>query len=307
MQRRTFGAHWLAFLGALPATERIQLTHAAKIAVKSGCTLFELACHPVNNLSAKDTAEALLEGGIREAAYCRFFPGDLSCGDPLGELDQVDLAGRTIVRDIAFVQALRNLGVKVRHMTGPSVFVLGKKYDLERDAIRDRICSFVTNLAPLLANSNIQWNIEYLRPGEDQGVIGGVDELCLLLERINHVHIKANGDVFHMMKCCEVPQRAIERMAHYLGYLHAHGSNRIVPGAYRLDGIADATDDVNWHQVSCALASIGYTGPVVPEPFGATIRKQVPALGEGLPPAIDPARYYELSREHLNYEGVLTY
>lgn len=307
MQRRTYGAHWLAFLGGLPAGESAQLTRAAKTGVQAGCTLFEVACNPVNGLAAIDTAQSLLEGGMRQAAYCRFFPGDLSCGDPLGDAAATDQAVRTIEADLGFIQTLREQGLTVEHMTGPSAFVLGKKYPLARDAIRDGICAYFVRIGPLLASAGITLNLEYLRPGEDEDVIASMDELCLLLDRINLPYVKAHGDTFHMTQRKEVPHEAILRAANRLGYLHAHGTMRVVPGAYRLDGLADATDDVNWHQVGCALMAVGFKGPVVPEPFGATIREHVPALGAGLPPAIEARRYYDLAWEHLNREGVLTY
>ena len=66
-----------------------------------------------------------------------------------------------------------------------------------------------------------------------------------------------------------------------------------------------ATDEVNWHLVSHALDAIDYKGAVVPEPFGEKIRQLLPVLGEGLPPAIEPERYYRLAFKHLIEAGVL--
>lgn len=307
MKRRIFGAHWLAYLGVLQADEIGRLTEAAKIAKRAGCTLFEIACNPINGLSAVNTGMALMAGGIDQVSYCRFFPDDLSCGDPLGDSTEVDQAVRTIEADLGFIETLRKQGLTAEHMTGPSAFVLGKKYELERNAIRDGICTYFERIGPMLATAHVTLNLEYLRPGEDQDVIGSMEELCLLLDFINMRCVKAHGDTFHMIERGEVPHEAIEYAGKRLGYFHAHGSDRVAPGAYWLDGNPNATDKVNWHLVACTLNAVGYEGPVVPEPFGAAIREQVPALGEGLPPAIEPRRYYDLAYAHLNREGVLEY
>ncbi len=308
MIRRTFGAHWLASLGILKIGDQAKLQKVAQeMAMVVGCGLFELACDPVNNMPAAATGRALIDGGIKETSYCRFFPGDESCGDPLGTGESFVQAIQTLKDDIRFIEGLRDTGLTVRHITGPCVFALGKKYDhLDREEIRSRILRFVTIMADDISGAKLQLNIEYLRPGEDQGVIGGIEEACLLLDRIKLPHVKLHGDTFHMLERGEVPHESILRAGSRLGYLHAHGSQRVVPGAFQLDDTGGMIDVVNWYLMGKALSHVKYAGPVVPEPFGAEIRAEIPELGEGLPPAINPQVYYRTAYNHLEKQGVLT-
>lgn len=300
---RIFGAHHLAFLGALQPGDGWYLRAAARSATINGCTLFELACNPINRMPADETAQALLAGGIHTASYCRFYPEGF--GDPIGEEYEVTKALDTFAADIAFINALRANGVSVTHITGPSCFVLGGENRLDPEETEDRIIAFYSKVTELVEGENLTVCVEYLRDGEDNGVISSMKKACYLIDQINNPAIKIHGDTFHMRMRGEKPHGAIELAGSRLGYLHAHGDNRCAPGAYKLDGAVGATDTINWHLVSCALNAIAYNGPVVAEPFGQIIRDQIPELGAGLPPAIDAGRYYNLARAHFVKNGIL--
>lgn len=303
-KNRRFGAHWLAFLGGLSSGQGQQLEDAARIAAEEGCTLFELACNPINQMGAEETAKSLLAGGISEASYCRFYPDD-SFGDPLGEGAAIEKAAETFFHDILFIQELRKHGLSVHFITGPSCFVLGKKYAFEDAERHRRLVRFASKQAELVRDAELTVCLEYLRPGEDNGAIGGVKNMVRLIDAVDSRSIRFHADTFHMIKCNEDPWKVVRYAGDRIAYLHAHGTDRVAPGAYCLDGVKEATDLVNWHLVASTLIGTTFEGPVVPEPFGATIREQVPALGEGLPPAIDPRRYYHLAHEHLTHMGIL--
>jgi sugar phosphate isomerase/epimerase len=108
-----------------------------------------------------------------------------------------------------------------------------------------------------------------------------------------------------MLERKEDPYEAIRYGGNFLKYLHAHGTKRVAPGAFYLDDVREATDQVNWRLLGLMLDRRKYNGPIVPEPFGAEIRDQLPVLGEGLPPAIEPGRYYDLARTTLSHEGLI--
>jgi len=305
--KRTFGAHWLAFLGGVQAGEGERLARAVKTSVGAGCTMFELACNPVNQMTAVETAEAVQKGGMTKVSYCRFFPGGEPppCGDPIGDDAGISLAKATLEADLTFIEELRQQGLAVEFMTGPSCFVLGMRYDLDLRTRRKRLRRYAMHQGQMAASANITVALEYLRPGEDQEVIGGMREMCRLIDAVDHPNIRVHADVYHMTMRRELPWRALLHAGKRVAYLHAQGTDRVAPGVYKLDSLPEATDRVNWYLIGKALDEIGYTGPVVSEPFGEQIRKEVPALGEGLPPAIDERRFYDLAGDHLRLCGVL--
>ena len=313
VEMRTPGAHWLSLLGAVNPNEDKELTEAVMLAGQAGAKLFELSCAPINLLSAQETAGSVLTSLMKSVVHCRFFPGQpgSTFGDPIGNLAEVNLAIQTFRTDLAFIRQMRKSGLTVDTITGPSCFKLGRKYHtLAPFEIMRRQMRFYKSLIPEIVDTGIaKVCVEYLRPGEDEGAIGNMTNALSLVDALNEeltvplffVH----GDIFHMLERNEKPWEMIRLAGSRLGYLHAHGSKRGVPGSYRLDGVPEATDEVNWHLVSCALDEIGYTGTIVPEPFGDKIRALVPELGEGLPPAIDGEDYYRLAFEHFRKVGIL--
>lgn len=303
--KRTPGVHWLAFLPAIGNTNDDQraLTDAVRKAREAGAELFELACYPINGLTARQTAEALKEGGITQASYCRFYPGDGSCGDPLGEQGLVNQALATFHQDLTFIETLRIEGITVKYMTGPSCFVLGKRYGPRVDTVTlarefyDRFMTRISYLGDLIVV------LEYLRPGEDCAVenLGNVERISEELPRIGF-----HGDLFHMNERGENPAKVIRTAKALLCYLHAHGTKRVMPGmGLNLGADIDECDYTDWASIANALDEIGYVGPIVPEPFGEAVRKQIPALGEGLPPPMDPSTYYKGAFAHLRKVGIL--
>lgn len=307
------GAHWLSLLGAVASGQGKDLTEAVLLARIAGATLFELSCAPINLLTAEETAEAVLAGKMLPVVHCRFYPGqsDSTFGDPIGKPSELDLAFQTFQTDLAFIKKVRSCGLKVDTITGPSCFALGRDYHaMDITEVRKRQVNFYRSLIGAIIDAGItKVCIEYLRPGEDEGAIGSMVNALALVDILNERLTKplffVHGDIFHMLERGEKPWETIRLAGDRLGYLHAHGSKRGVPGSYRLNGVSEATDEVNWHLVSRALDEIGYTGAIVPEPFGDKIRAIEPKLGQGLPPAIEGEEYYHMTFQHFRKVGIL--
>ncbi len=302
MINRPFGAHWLAYLGLTKTGDGHLLRDAAASASTHGASIFELACRPVNDMSAMETAKALDDAEMETASYCRFFPGDGSYGDPLA--DDNALALETIRQDLGFIDILDTQGIAVTYITGPSCFVLGKLYDEPKPKLLDRAYEWYRKVGELMGNRELTVCIEYLRPSEDKSVLGSMDVLCGLIDRLKDPRFRVHGDIFHMLERGEDPHDTILKAGKRLAYLHAHGTKRQPPGWYNRADM-DSADRVNWHLVSNALNAIDFKGPVVPEPFGPAIRLAIPALGEGLPEAIDANQYYELAWVHLDRHNII--
>ena len=175
---RAFGAHWLANLAVLQAGEGQKLKETVKIA-----------------------AAAVLAGVIQEASYCRFVPGDESCGDPLGVVNggQLKKALKTFEADVEYVRALCQHGLVVKFITGPSCFVLAKEYPLLNGAARfDRMQCFVERQADLVKGLDITICLEYLRSSEDKA-IGGYGQMQKLIDAVCREEIGYHADVFHAL------------------------------------------------------------------------------------------------------------
>lgn len=298
---RIYGFHHLAELASLKPGDGAKLQVAARMATDAGCSLFELACAPVNGMDAKETADALKAGGITEASYCRFFPGGADggsppFGDPLGSQTECAAAMSTLDMDLAFIEQLRQNGVNVRWMTGPCCFVLGQQNTLGEKVAMDRMVNFLRVVEPQFATARVTMCVEYLRPGEDH-YITSVDRVCKLIDRVDSQFVQWHGDIFHMLQRGEDPATSIRRGGRRLAYLHCHGTDRVAPGS--------AHDTVDWDEVNAALNEISYAGPIVPEPFGQAIRTEVSVLGDGLPPAEPAASYYAASATMLESAGIL--
>jgi sugar phosphate isomerase/epimerase len=293
------GGHWLASDGVLNPGQGNRLTNAVRTVSDAGGTIFEIVGLPLNNMSAKETAEAVLAGGMTEVSYCRFFPGDGSLGDPLGDHGSSLLAEalQTFTADLAFISELREYGLTVKHMTGPSCFMIGFDYGatLTRSQIVARAIEFYRIFADVIVEMDLQINIEYLRPEEDKA-LGGLDPVIQICRALGP-NFRWHADTFHM-GCRRInPVMELRAAGHHesgetiLGYFHVHGfSGREVPGQNLSAWVHD--NERGWGQIESALSNMGYTGPLVAEPFGEVLRQQIPVLGEGLPPAEDPATYY---------------
>jgi sugar phosphate isomerase/epimerase len=301
MMKRPFGWHYLSCMGPAKTGDGHALRSQVKLARDNGAEIFELACDPINDMSAMETAAALNDAGMKYASYCRFFP-DKWCGDPLAEDNAQALA--VIRKDLGFIDVLASQGIVVPFMTGPSCFVLEKVYDLPKVMLLDRAYEWYRKVGDLIGDRKLTVCIEYLRPSEDRSVLGSMAVVCQLVDRLADPRIQIHGDIFHMLERNENPHDMLMMAGKRLAYLHAHGTKRQPPGWYDAQNRFN-TDWVDWNLVAQALNRIDYEGPIVPEPFGEEIRKAIPALGQGLPPAMPAPQYYEFAKRHLLKNGII--
>jgi len=184
-------------------------------------------------------------------------------------------------------------------------------YSTPHDVVEDVIC-FCWKFRDQVAEMGLQVNIKYLRREEDLA-LGGLDPIREICSELGP-HFRWHGDTFHMSErrmnwVQEILAAGEDKHGvPLLGYLHAHGHDRGVPGTQTAADIGSFDTHDGWVEIFRALDLIDYKGPLVAEPFGTVVREQIPVLGEGLPPAIDPAVYYRKTLDFLQWasETVVT-
>ena len=306
--QRLIGAHSLGLTGLINGDNLKDLAAAARIAHDTGCNLVELACSPIiSGVSGGEIAQALKDGGITNASWCRFFPqapdGTFPFGDPVGSAGNQQKAFETFDADFEIIGNLRANGITVTDVTGPWAYVLGFHYGRSHHTTLDSVCRFASEMGPRFQKRDLIGSLEYLRWSEDK-VLSGIGGLIGVLDRVNHPNVKAHLDTFHMLQHSENPLEVILQADDRIGMFHANGTNRLHPGAFCYLGDMAATDNVNWYIVARALQQVGYAGTVTSEPFCQAIRDAIAALGEGLPRAINPELFFNLTNQHLQQTGV---
>lgn len=301
--KRPFGFHWLAHLGVLNPGDGKKLTNAVRLAKNAGCNVFELVGPPMNNMSALETAQALKAGGITHAVYCRFFPEDGSLGNPAGEKGsfEADLAIRTFQSDLDFIRMLRHEGINVTVLDGPSCFQIGFDYTkIGKEEFLKRAIAFYRYFVYELRQLGLIVALEYLREGESVGAVETLEDVGTISDAFvnpetGHRVIRWHADVYHMQMRRVDACKELRKGEALLAYLHAHGTDRVPPGATEIDEDPEQTDRTNWSDVFETLDEIEYAGIMTPEPFGDAIREIAPALGANLPGALPAERYYSIA------------
>ncbi len=306
--KRVIGTHMLAFQGVLQPGDGKKVETAARISSSAGATLMELTPEPLNTMPADEMGSALLAGGISEFSLCRFFPGgptgETPCGDPLGDDKQHRAALRTIESDLKYIEGLRKCGLICEFMTGPNGYVLGKQNVLQVGETRKRFAKYYGRVAVILQGTGVRACLEYLKPDEDQGYVGSMNEACVIMDQIPHPEIAIHFDTFHSHVRRENMRAAILRAGNRLAYVHANGSRRLHPGA---SGPSDLLrDHIDWKVVSQALDEMKYRGPIVVEPFGDIVLKQVPALADGVAEPMPPEDYFPLAFKTLRMANIIS-
>lgn len=294
-------AHWLTFLWAVAADAKDQLESVAKLASGAGAIAFELIYHVLNGLSAKDTADALKKGGIKEAIMCMFYPdgdgADPPMGDPLSDDDGLFRKAIQTFRDVvAFVVALRAEGILIDLIVGPVCFVLGKDYNLPQETLRARIKKFFDAVEDALEEAGLRVGIEFLREVEDR-VIGSMDELNLVLDEVDNKRVGAHVDTYHAQNRGQSVAGSIALAGDRLFHLHLNGSDRMPPG--------HSHDTIKWADIVDAIPP-EYEGYAGYEPFCQEVRDNNAALGAGLPDAVEEPGGLDLFVSTLTMAGVLT-
>ena len=326
--QRLFGFHQLGSCGILADNEngRKQLEDAALHAMQASAKVFEIVCAPFCTLPPSFIAQTLTGYGIRHIAYCIVFTQDdkgrATDGDPISHLpDEQALATQTFLKHLAYIRDLQACGMTVSWITGPSCFVLGREYNeatlwsggttRTREQMDWAIARFYQQFIDDLASMGVKVCLEFLRPEEDRGALSSLKNVLDVIGILGgkNGQFRAHLDIFHALKRGMDPVGAVLQAGPLLGYVHAHGDNRIVPGTWLLpseDGEARLIDPVNWWNVGNALDEVEYAGPITCEPFCDAIRRDIPVLGVGLPPATRPDIYYQQARRYFERMSILT-
>lgn len=101
----------------------------------------------------------------------------------------------------------------------------------------------------------------------------------MLNAEIPNVTFGAHYDTFHIDDRGYNQVDSIKELGGRIIHVHVNGTGRRPAGG---EG-----DELNWQAICSTLTEDAcYTGIATNEPFCDTVRKNVPALGEGLPPAV---------------------
>lgn len=291
------GAHWLAFLWNLVVGDGDNLRAVVAQAKAAGATVFELMPPLLNGMTAKETAQALKDGGITHAVMCHFYP-EGALGDPLGLNDELQKAVTAFDAVITYMEELRAEGITIDLIVGPSCFVLAKEYGLPEDELRRRIGTFYAKFTSRLRLNRMKVAVELLRDVEDK--VFATEEntektLATLPIDVFGLHL----DTFHFRDREYDIVAAIKRFAGRIFHFHANGKDRVPPGHDH--------DDIKWDGpdgVVAALKAVGYDGTATNEPFCEVVRAAAPELGEGLPPAMPEPQGLQMTADNLTAAGM---
>lgn len=305
--RRPFGVHQLSGLGILGANNQNLLARFATTAYNNGCTVLDIgAGAPLNNLTPADTAEAMKQGGITAAIATVFFPGDESLGNPILNSGRNGRALDSFRISIHWVRQLRKHGIEVKKIAGPSCFCVGFDYRPQfPDGITEFAANFYGELKPELDGDGLTVALEYLRPGESIGAISDIEDIRAISNAVGGRTVLWHGDTFHMQSHGRDPAAEIQKGGDILGYLHAHGEQRLPAGADNLFNDPDLTDYTDWNGITAALNEVGYDGEVVTESFGAKVRAQIPSLGDGLSRPVALREHVRVTRQTFRKVGMI--
>jgi sugar phosphate isomerase/epimerase len=304
---RPFGIHQLAGPGILNAGRQNLLTRFTATAHNNGCTILDIgAGAPLNNLTPAETAEAMKRGGIDTAIGTIFFPGNQCMGNPIYDNGRDRLSLDSFRAGIHFLLKLRKNGIKVAKIAGPSCFCVDFDYRAQfPGGITDFAANFYRELKSELNGEGLTVVLEYLRPSESIGAISSVEDVRAISNAVGNRTVLWHADTFHMQSYGRDPAHEIRKGGDILGYLHAHGNRRLPAGAKPMFGKSGVTDRTDWINVASALDEVGYDGEVVTEPFGAKVRAQIPALGDGLLHTFAPRDHLRITRRTLQRAGVI--
>lgn len=291
--------HWLAVNWLMNPGDGAKFTAIVAQAKKAGAFGFELVWHALNKMSAMETALALRAGGMLDATLCVFFGEGM--GDPLSsDPVQFELAVRNFRQALAFIRELRNHGIRIDFIDGPSCWVLAKDYGVPFSVLNDRIVTFYKAVADDLRATQVTVAIELLRADEDF-VFRTVENAIEVIDRLN---AEIPGDMFgfhldvhHLAERGYSIPAAIRALGKRIKYLHLHGTKRRPAGS---EG-----DTMPWAEIIAALEAEGITGLIFAyEPFCQLVRDECPPLGVNLPPAVNEPGGFIQNLATLKDKGV---
>ncbi len=273
-----FGAHTLSSMFWIKS--EASLRRMMQTAAKHGCTMIEMP-YGLCTLPWDVVARIARECSIKEISLCHFWPfneGKSVCGNPLGTGADYEKCFDTLREILAAVETLREGGITVRFIDGPTHCGLGWSHGrIPRKEKHRRVVKFLKAAGKLCKKHDIILAVEFLRPGEDY-VVGSTKAMVKILKRVNLPNVGMHLDVYHCLRRNENPAASIRYAGKWIVYLHLHGTDRRAPGS--------KGDQCKWGSITIAIEKIRSGVKLVPavsEPFGRQTCLENAALGKGLP------------------------
>lgn len=289
MKKMITGGHTLS---AMFKVNNIQLLRNVMAAVVSrGGTLIEIP-YILCSIGWDHVGTLAKKMGIGEISFCHLWPkapdGTFPCGNPHGTPEQIEQCFTTMNGLFDAAEKVRNCGVTVRFIDGPTWGVLGHKHELEGEMLRQSVIAFLRRLATECAKHTMMLAVEPLRRNPEDLVTDGTIATISTLQAVNHPNARLHLDLFHCIENGEDPLEMLRASRDWAVYLHLHGAGRRAPGAWgnKVDWV-EASNII--HSFSSGVDDI----PGLPEPFGKRTCRENKELGRGLPPMGPLAKYYD--------------
>jgi D-psicose/D-tagatose/L-ribulose 3-epimerase len=226
--------------------------HVFERAAAIGYDFVEVLIFDPATVDAAMTARIAAEYGLGVAAgLCGKLTADLSNPDPVVARRGEELVAQGIA-------VARDMGATM--LAGPS-FSAVHRYGLPpSERARDQAIEAYRRLSGRAKAAGVRIGLEALNRYESNflNTVGQAADFC---RRVGSDAMFVHGDLFHMNIEEGNLALAVENVKDLLGYVHVAESHRGVPG----DG------NTNWAAFFCALAGIGYSGPITFESFSPTV------------------------------------
>ncbi|MGC6455905.1 MAG: sugar phosphate isomerase/epimerase family protein [Coraliomargaritaceae bacterium] len=216
-----------------------------------GANLIELAVVDPSSVTPEKLLPVLDESGLGQPVVCGAFGEGR---DLRGTPEEVNTAVGYLSALIDLAEAL---GSKV--VCGPVYSRTGRcgaHSAEEREAQLDRIAAALQPICTKADSVGVMLAVEPLNRFETD-CINTVDQAVDLIQRVDSPALKIHIDTFHMHIEEADSAEAIQRVAGYIGHVHASASHRGLLGE----------DQVDWDGVCAALKQVGYAGDIVIESF----------------------------------------
>ena len=216
-----------------------------------GAEVVELAIVEPEGVTASRLLEALRENELERPVVCGAFTQGR---DLRGTEETVARASSYISQLIELTEALGGSVV-----CGPMYSETGRAefYSTEeRDKQLTQIADALKPLCKKAESAGVVLAVEPLNRFETD-CINTLDQAAELINRVGSSALKIHIDTFHMNIEEDDSAAAILAHARHIGHMHASASHRGLLGS----------DQVDWKNISKALATIGYSGDVIIESF----------------------------------------
>lgn len=222
------------------------------------------------------------------AAVCVFFAGDAP--NPLVAAEE-ESAFAIIEQAAELAVKFREAGVECIGVTGPWSIKIGGEGTIEAAE------RFMTRVAREIAEpKETLFYFEPLREAEDL-VVHSTETAAQMLDRINSPWLRIHLDTFHSQQNDKDVRAALESADWLIGYIHASGTSRTIPG--------EPEDEIDWDDVYEGLDTINFDGYVTVECFGKGAAAEIPDIAAGLSTPHSLEKILAISANTLQDAGII--